>query len=354
MNVLQLAGGKFSGGKLTDAAGSELTGFGVVASVFADGGTVTSVGGALAFSATGDVFKGAVGGEEIDFTGGSDLLAAGSNLTAGTVALSGGAVVTENAALTFAGALTETSATLTLAGKTLTFGGTATLGAGAAVNGTGRLALAGTGTLAGSAGSGEAVVGVGITDSGRIEAAAGRLDLTQALTGAGAMAIDADATLEVDGAAVRPLTATFAGSGATLSLGAVARFASVIAGFATGDVIELIKTAATAATLETGDRLLITDDGQTVATLKLSGNYAGDAFAVTMDGAGDAKVTLVAGGGVPPPAAPVDTPPPAPTAALVGQHMAALGAGAGLVSSHVGPTDFGRTLFAGLTRPMAA
>ena len=361
MNVLQLGGGTFSGGKLTDIAGSLLTGFGGVASVFIDSGAVTSVGGALAFSGKHDVFEGALGGEEIDFTGGSDLLSGGSSLTAGTVALSGGAVVTVDPALTFAGAFSETSAKLTLAGETLTFSGTATLEAAAVVNGTGRLAIAAGGTLVGSAGSGKAVVAVAVADSGLIEAAGGTLDLTQALTGAGAMRIDAGATLEVDGAANRPLTTTFAGSGATLSLGTVARFASVIAGFAGGDVIELIKTAATAATLETGDRLLITNGSQTVATLKLSGDYGGDTFTVKMDQAGDARITVSGGKGADaPPPPPGDAPPPAsggtplpvPGVGLLNQQMAALGAGAGV--SHLFPSQTARTFFIDLARPAAA
>jgi hypothetical protein len=300
------------------------------------------------------VINGALGGQEIDFAGGTDLLSGASSLTAGTVALSGGAVVTVDPALTFAGILSATSATLTLAGKTLTLSEAATLGSKALVNGTGKLAISAGGAVVGSAGGGTAVVGVAVTDGGLIEASAGTLDLSQALIGSGAMKIDAGATLEVDGAAARPLTTTFAGSGATLSLGAVATFASVIAGFASGDVIELIKTAATAATLETGDRLLITNDGQPVATLKLSGNYAGDTFAVKMDQAGDAKITLV-GGDAAPASAPAPAPAPAaPSTLLFSQQLAALGVGGGLVASHIGLTAVDRAVCGGLAHPALA
>jgi fibronectin-binding autotransporter adhesin len=366
LGVLQLGGAKFGGGKLTDGAGSTLSGFGAMASVFADSGAVTSAGGALTFSAKGDVFKGVLGGEEIDFIGGSDLLAGGASLTAATVALSGGAVATVDPALTFAGTLSANSATLTLAGHALTLGGRATLGSKALVNGTGRLAVSAEGTLVGAAGAGTVVVGVAVIDNGRIEASAGTLDLSQALTGAGAMQIDAGATLQVDAAAARSLTTTFAGSGATLALGTVARFASVIAGFGQGDVIELIKTTATAATLETGDRLLITNGSQTVATLTLSGDYVGDTFAVKMDQAGDAAITVSGGKGADaPPPGPNDTPPSAPGetppsaqagvgASLFRQHMAGLGRDKGVVSNHFSAMEAGRALFIGLTRPAVA
>jgi hypothetical protein len=296
------------------------------------------------------VFKGALGGTEIDFTGGTDLLTAGSGLTAATVALSGGAVVTVNPPLAFAGVFLETSAMLILA-RTLTLSGSATLGSGAVVNGTGKLAIAG--ALTGAGGKQNALIAVVVTDTGLIEADAGTLDLSEAVAGAGAMKIDAGATLEADGAAARPLTTTFAGSGATLALGSVSRFASVIAGFATGDVIDLIKTVATNATLETGDRLLITNGSQTVATLKLSGNYAGDTFAVKTGGGGDTRITLVTGGGgAPPPEAPAA--PTVPGAGLFSQHMAMLGVGAA-----PGPSDRrlgygGRAEFIDLARPAVA
>jgi hypothetical protein len=167
------------------------------------------------------------------------------------------------------------------------------------------------------------------------------------------MKIDAGATLQVDGAAAKSLTATFAGSGATLALGSAARFASVIAGFASGDVIELIKTAATAATLESGDWLVITNAGQTVATLRLSGAYAGDTFAVKMDHAGDAKITLIGGGeGAPPPPPPRSIPGSGVTS--FSQHMATWGVGAGLAANHVGPAALSHTFASVLAHPAIA
>jgi hypothetical protein len=98
--------------------------------------------------------------------------------------------------------------------------------------------------------------------------------------------------LVVEAAAAKKLTATFAGADATLSLGAASRFAATIAEFAVGDVIDLMNTTATAATLEDGDELLVTDGATTVATLQLSGDYAGDTFATMSDGSGGTAITL--------------------------------------------------------------
>ena len=115
-------------------------------------------------------------------------------------------------------------------------------------------------------------------------------------------------------------------------------------------MIELIKTTATAATLESGDRLLVTNAGQTVATLQLSGAYGGDTFAVKTDHQGNARITLVGGGEDAPP------PPSTPGSGVTSfsQQMAAWGAGAGLASSHVGPAALSHTFASVLAHPAIA
>jgi hypothetical protein len=140
---LQLGGGAWSGGVLSDAAGSTLTGFGAVASTFLDSGSVSSVGGALAFSGVSDSFAGSLGGTEIDFTGGTDLLAGGASLGAAAVGVSGGAVVTLGTGLAYAGALTEAAgSSLALKTYTLTLGGTGSSIAGT-IGGSGSLVFSG-------------------------------------------------------------------------------------------------------------------------------------------------------------------------------------------------------------------
>ena len=106
------------------------------------------------------------------------------------------------------------------------------------------------------------------------------------------MKIDAGATLEADSDAVSTLTVTFNGAGATLALKQVAAFAAKLSGFASGDTIDLLGTTATGASFNGADQLVIVNGATTVATLQLSGGYAGATFAVGSDGKGGTDVTL--------------------------------------------------------------
>jgi hypothetical protein len=72
----------------------------------------------------------------------------------------------------------------------------------------------------------------------------------------------------------------------------VASFESRIRGFTTGDAIDLLNTAATAATFEADDKLVITDGGSAVATLRLIGAYGGSTFTVASDGHGGTDITF--------------------------------------------------------------
>ena len=179
------------------------------------------------------------------------------------------------------------------------------------------------GTLIKSAGTATSVVAVSVTDNGLVEAASGVLDLSLALFGDGRLAIEAGATLELDGAAANTLTLAFDGAGAKLALGDAAVFHVAMSGFAVGDSIDLLKVAATKATLGAGDRLVITDGGKTVAVLQLSGTYTGDTFSVTSDGHAGSNITLTTPG------------PQGPAVRAVGafaQQMSALASPAGQAS----------------------
>ncbi len=140
--------------------------------------------------------------------------------------------------------------------------------------------------------SGNGVIGVAIANSGIIEAATGTLDLTQAITGSGTMKIDAGATLELGGAAASTLTVRFFEGAGTLDLANPSGFAATLHGFAPTDTIDLLNTLADAATLGAGDTLVITDNGSTVATLKLGGDYAAATFHVASDGHGGTNITV--------------------------------------------------------------
>jgi hypothetical protein len=115
------------------------------------------------------------------------------------------------------------------------------------------------------------------------------------------MKIGAGATLGFARAVEKTLTASFAGSDGTLALDAAAGFGATIAGFAAGDTIDLIDTAATGATVDHRDQLVITDGATTVATLQLSGSYSGDIFTAAPDGRGGTAITLGAAATEPPP-----------------------------------------------------
>jgi hypothetical protein len=137
-------------------------------------------------------------------------------------------------------------------------------------------------------------------DKGVIEAAAATLDLTVAVTGTGVMKVDAGATLEVDAGAVSTLTTTFNGANATLALRSPTAFASTISGLAVSDTIDLLGLTATGAGINGSDQLVIVNGGKTVATLQLSGAYAGATFKVGSDGAGGTDITLLTAAAVPP------------------------------------------------------
>ena len=153
------------------------------------------------------------------------------------------------------------------------------------------------GLLIKNGGTGTSKIAVAIVDTGHLEAATGILDLTKAVTGTGAMQVDAGATLEFGASAASTLAMTFNGANATLALASPSNFAATIAGFAASDAIDLMLIKATAAVLENGDQLFITNGANTVATLQLSSNYTGFTFNTVSDGHGGTDITATAPGG---------------------------------------------------------
>ena len=94
--------------------------------------------------------------------------------------------------------------------------------------------------------------------------------------------IDSGATLAIDTPASG--TVTFAaGATGTLILAQPSAFTGSIAGLAAGDVIDLIGTVATSATIS-GSTLTVFDDGTAVKTLNISGAQSGDVVVVGGDG----------------------------------------------------------------------
>jgi hypothetical protein len=144
----------------------------------------------------------------------------------------------------------------------------------------------------------------GITNTGTIEVQSGSLDLTAAVSGTGALKIDAGATLELAAGASSGQTVTFNAATGTLHLDNPAAFSGKIAGIVgTGDVLDLggFDAANHTVTAMTGSgsydsgsnttSLLVTDTttSQSV-TLHLAGDLSGAGWTVTGDGHGGANV----------------------------------------------------------------
>jgi hypothetical protein len=67
---------------------------------------------------------------------------------------------------------------------------------------------------------------------------------------------------------------------------------ATIAGFASGDTIDLLKIAATSASLNKLDQLIVFNGSTRVSTLQLTGAYQGATFTVTSDGDGGSAIAL--------------------------------------------------------------
>ena len=257
------------------------------------GATVTVIKGA-ALSLTGAVTLGGV------LNGDGSAQAANATLSSLTVGgsllltLTGNAVQNGKIQIGDAGAA---SAGLIIAkGAIYTINGAFGIGRGAATGSS----LTVVGTFIRSGAAGLSTVGVAIVDSGLIEAASGTLDFTQKVTGKGVFNIDAGATLEFDSSVAKTLTVGFNGAGAVLALKKTAKLAGAVSGLAVGNSIDLLKQAATGASVNASNQLVIVNGATTVTTLQLAGSYAGAVFSVGSDGAGGTLVKLLATNAAPP------------------------------------------------------
>jgi hypothetical protein len=319
------------------AAGASLVlaGPAVIAGAVSGAGTLLVTGSMVAFAAGASL-----GLAGIDLQGGSvaingTLVFAGAFSDAGTLtlattdtlALTGGSVFGPGALVTGPGTLALSNATV----SALAIGGSATLSDVGMVNQTGSITLGDTGanatasrliiargatwtldgdvgvsrgrsrsssltvsgTLIKSAGSATSTVGVSVTDTGLIEVVSGSLDFTQALGGKGALNIDSGATLGASESVGHALTVSFNGGGGVLALAQPGTFAATIAGFAPGQTIDLVNTAATAASLNSANQLVVVDGAATIATLALAGDFTGDTFNLIADGHGGTDIKVV-------------------------------------------------------------
>lgn len=146
------------------------------------------------------------------------------------------------------------------------------------------IAVSTTGRLAGSG----TVVGT-LVNSGTIEASNGSLVLAGALSGTGALQIDAGSALEVKTASSSGETVSFGGVGAVLKIDTPASFASILAGFAPGDVIDVANTAITSVSTSGTSLVAVSASGAT--TLTLAGALSGEHLGLSADGSGGTDIT---------------------------------------------------------------
>jgi len=237
-------------------------------------------------------------------TGGSYEAAAGSSI----VLSNNDRIVTDNATIILSGAgsaieaLNSSTSKQVTIDSTLTTIGTAgvlellsnrNLTTTAAFSNAGLLQLGGgtftAASLTDAAGSrllGHGMVAAAIANSGTIEASGGGLILKQAVTGTGTLQIDAGSALSLAATVASTQSVAFNGAGAILNLSTPSSFTNVISDLAAGDEIDLLKTAASAVTLNASNQLVVTNNGATVATFNLGGNNADLDFSTKSDGNG--------------------------------------------------------------------
>jgi hypothetical protein len=283
-----------------------------IGALFGGGGALELASGAGAIAGLGA--RGIVSGAEaMTFSGfgaydldagsswvmtGPNALSSSQSLTlaaGGALTMAGAAILNVSGTVDQSGALTIGDATANKATVSILDTGVWDIDGGIITHGVAAGSrIVNRGQLVSLAVAGTSSVGVMVVDDGAVEAASGTLDLTGEVTGTGSLKIDAGAVLEVGATATKALAVIFDGSGATLALAHPARFGATIDRFAPTDNIDLIKIAASAASVNDGDQLVITDGARTVATLQLAGTYGGDTFDVGPDGAGGTDITLSA------------------------------------------------------------
>ena len=132
-----------------------------------------------------------------------------------------------------------------------------------------------------------------LINQGSVEAGGGTLDVTGVVTGTGSFDIGAGARLEFASSVASGILVDLAGSSSTLALDTPLSFKGTVAGFGTGDTIDLVGTTATSLVyVATSNKLFVRNGTTTVAALQLSGSYSKSNFALTESG-GDSLITFV-------------------------------------------------------------
>ncbi len=154
--------------------------------------------------------------------------------------------------------------------------------------------LSGAGTLSGEGGGNGTMMLASIANDGSIAASGGNLLLYGGVAGTGELSVAAGATITLQAAIGAGQTLAFSPN-AQAVLDDPLAFAGTVAGFGSGDVLDLASTDATSAAWSNG--VLTLDTASGAIQLNLAGTYAPNAFAVQPDGLGGTAVMLAPNGG---------------------------------------------------------
>ncbi len=142
-----------------------------------------------------------------------------------------------------------------------------------------------------SSGSGTIAFLSGVANNGTFNTGEGELSFTKKISGTGTLAIHGLGTLSLLGGAFATQTVQFEQPNALLDIANPSSFSAPIADFATGDTIDLLKTATTTFTYA-GGTLTLENGTKTVATLSFTGSYTQSDFATATDTHGGTLITF--------------------------------------------------------------
>jgi hypothetical protein len=267
-----------AGGSITNTAPGVISAGNVYTGIYFNGGAGTIVNSGTITGYAAVMFNGTyndtltdsgtiigVGGTAVGFGGGDDLLQfqPGNLSIQGTVNGGGGTNTVEFASAASIGTLTGSGADFVNFSGVVVDTGASWVLAGAGVT------LTTAGTFANN--------GMILLDSGMLSAGA--------LTGSGAVTIGSGGTVSVLGTVAASQTIGFASASGQLTLGSPAIESGLIAGFVSGDTIDLTGvTNVTSTTLVNGDTLQIALSSGGPIDLLMSGDFTGDFFHHTLAG----------------------------------------------------------------------
>ena len=296
-------GGQLGSSTFTNQGLLEMTGGdgGTIASSMVDTGTISVQIGTLDFTGGGS-FNGAISGAgTVEFDSNTAVLGAGAALSVGGLLLTSGELeISTN--LAYGGVLNQTGGDLNIdASDTLTLSNYAYL-SGGTVDGAGTIEVSGQLTLAGVslANSAETIdvhglitgygqIGPAVTNNGLIEATGGSLVLGGPITGTGALQVDPNAEIELQGSTAQ--TVNFNGPGGALWLDTQTSFTGSLGNLGAGDLIALGSTNATGAAFASGG-ITVTLSGGVQEQFKVLGSTSNLTLTLSHDTSGNSFLNI--------------------------------------------------------------